>query len=201
MSTQEKSLQDHLGDTYDVDIEAQLALRLPAVEALAPDAPAVVSGQVHERFIVDNDDKAQWALRKLAQLQAELDDVEEQVVRERRRIDEWHEAQLKKHAPAIQLFESMLLDYHRARREADPKCKTINLPAGTLHSRATKSKAEIEDVEAFIAWAKDERPDLLRTKLEVEKAKVNDAVCNDGEVLPHVSVVAAEVRYSVEVTR
>lgn len=186
-----QSLQEHLTETYEVDVESQIALR--EADVTREDPPSV------QRFIIDDEDKANWALRKLARLEADRAAAEEQARLERERIAVWLESQTAKLDREASFFKGLLEQFHRNQLNVDPAKKTIQLPAGTLKARKAPDKVEVLD--GFITWATmNDRKDLLRVKVDPDKAAIKDALLKDGEVLEHVVRITGEVRYSVEVT-
>lgn len=196
----DEAIEEILTNDFEVDVDEQEAIRLlesgeATFEPEAAPNPA-------NRFVVDTEEKANWALHKIRSALKKLGKVTEAADRERARIDEFEKHESLRHRREVQLFEAMLEDYHRRELAKDPKAKTIRLPAGELKSRKGQPKVEITDVDAFIAWAKEHRPEFVRVKTieEPQKKAVNEAAVKDGEVLPHVEVAPAETSYSIEVT-
>ena len=89
-----------------------------------------------ERFVVDNEQKANWALRKIKQLQEKQKENAALAASEIRRIAEWERDVNGELQNNINFFTRLLSDYHRQVLEQDPKAKTIKLPYGTLKMRA-----------------------------------------------------------------
>ncbi len=188
------TLEEHLSDVYEVDVDEQLLLQETGVAGSSLEA--VVDAP---RFIIDDEDKANWALRKLARLNAQLEAVEEQARRERERIATWVADVSGPLNRQRVFFESLLEGFHREQLSADPNRRTIKLPAGTLKIRKTPASVELDD--NFVEWAqKRERDDLLRVKVEPNKAAIREAVLKDGEAISVVTIVAGELRFSVEVS-
>lgn len=103
----------------------------------------------------------------------------------------------------VERIETLLGQMLEARRADDPKLTKLDLPGGTLKSRAQQPEWSY-DAEAFIEWAQaqDDGADLLRTKVEPDKNAVKgacslpdgrpgdtvQAVTKDGEIIPGVTV-------------
>lgn len=103
----------------------------------------------------------------------------------------------------VERIETLLGQMLEAKRADDPKLTKLDLPGGTLRSRAQQPEWTY-DVEAFIEWAQaqDDGGDLLRTTVEPDKKSVKQAcslptgrpgdtvqaVTSDGEVIPGVTV-------------
>lgn len=186
-----QSLQEHLESAYDVDIEQEITNHQVMMSG----------GEVADRFIVDNEDKANWCLRKLARIEAARNAAREQARIEQERIAAWLEAELRRHERSAAWLETNLEQYHRNQLTADPKRKTIELPAGTLKARKAPDSVEIlVDEETFLDWALDERPDFVRVSRVIDRKALREAAIKDGESIPNVYVQQGQVRYSVEVS-
>ena len=120
---------------------------------------------------------------------------------------EWQAEQIERLGAEAERWETLLVSYHRAVLAENDREKTIKLPHGTLSSRKAPDKWEFDD-EAFIAWAKANAPDLVRTKDEVAKSKVKDALkgscrgdgavaTDSGEIVPGVTVTIGEPSFTV----
>lgn len=187
------SLQERLEETYDVDVDIQLAIAEGTY--VQPNVPSLHQ----DRFTVDDDDKATWALRKLARIRLEMAANQEQAEREIERIRAWLDevnGSLERHA---EFFDSHLRYYHRTILNSDPSRKTVKLPAGTLKARKRPDTIEIVEPEAFIEWARVARPEFIRTKFEINKSVVREAVLKDGEVIEGVEAEPGDISFSVEV--
>lgn len=71
----------------------------------------------------------------------------------------------------------------------DPKAKTINLPSGASKSRTHAEAVKVVDDDAFLRWAREHAPDLVRTKTveSVDRAAVKQVFhaesSDDGPVI------------------
>lgn len=185
------TLEEHLESAYDVDVESQIALR--EADITREPAPAV------DRFIIDDEDKANWALRKLARTVARHTDILEQARRERERIAAWEEEQTQKIVREQTFFESLLEQFHRNQLTVDPTKKTIKLPAGTLKARKAPDQLLIADEAEFVKWALENDPELVRTKHVPDRAMLRRTAYEYGEIVPGVTIEEGGIRYSVEV--
>lgn len=122
-------------------------------------------------------------------------------------VEEWVVRQRQLHS--TEWLEEQLAAYHEARLLDDPRAKTISLPSGALKARKTPDQWNVEDPAAVLSWAQEVRPELVRTKLELDRNELKrrltptgDGAAVDpesGEVAPGVSVAPGEVRFSVEI--
>lgn len=170
-----------------------------------PPPPAGDSG-----FVIDDDAAADWAIRKIAQKRRQVAAHQELHDQEAGRLASWlAEVNGPLESDAASL-EAALGDYHRRVLSNDEKRKTIKLPGGTLKSKKTPDKVEV-DPDEFLPWAKKDHPELVRVKEEPNKVALKKLLVPDapdgkavdqstGEVIPGVVIERGEVRYTVEVS-
>lgn len=160
-----------------------------------------------ERFTVDGPQTALWALRKLAQAKAKQVEVQRLADDEVQRIAEWRSKEWDRHQHDVDYFEGLLTGWHRQTWESGDERKTINLPGGALKRRAGKPKVVVTD-PAFVTWALEHHPGMVRTKHEPDLLTIANAttdkdgtvvVIATGEVVPNVELAPGEVRWTVEV--
>lgn len=175
------------------------------------------------RFVINDDGKANWAFRKLARVQASIADVRRQAADQRALIDEWERGELDRLEAEERSFEGALGDYWR--RELEPevdelmakgmsfddawakvKKKSRKLPTGTLSASKGRETIQVEDDEAFVAWA---RENALYDVLSVTYRPSKDALAQynrkdgaivtaDGEKVPGVHVATGGVTYKAK---
>lgn len=198
------SLQEHLENTYDVDVEEQMHIaEQTVVQGMDLDG--------ERRFVVDDEDKAEWGLRKLERIQAEFDEVKRQRDEQLARIEKWFEERANGILRQQSFFEGLLNEYHRNELRRDPDRKTIKLPSGRLSSRRGQPRWNIDE-ESFMPWAEEdpERAELfIRITKVVNRAGVKSSLHlrddgqvvdpGSGELVPGVLVDPAEVNFYVEV--
>lgn len=88
------------------------------------------------------------------------------------RIGEWLEKRRAAHDTTY--VESCLRQFHEARLAQDQRLRTIHLPAGTLRARKLPDRWDFAD--GFVTWAQRHRPDLVRTKVEVDRPAAKKAL-------------------------
>lgn len=151
----------------------------------------------NEGFVVDTDQKADWAIRKLAAVRKKQTENEAIYNAEVLRITEW----LSTVNTALQrdalYFEAVLRPYALTQRSEGRK--SITLPHGTLKTTAGQPRIEFNDESKFIEWASKNEPTLLRVKTEVDKTALKALITEEGvvistqgEIVPEVKVVPAE---------
>ncbi len=147
-----------------------------------------------ERFRITDDGAAEWALRKLHAFRAKMEENRRIAEAERQRIDSWLEHANEALATDAAYFEGILSEYALAQREDGRK--SVALPHGTLKTRASRRRFDVADAEAFLAWARDNAPHLIRVTeapkksdfgevLDVQEGHVIDT--QTGEIVPGVA--------------
>lgn len=181
------------------------ALPMDPAEYDAPTDPAP-EGEERERFTIGDDAAAGWAMRKLAALrkrQAEVDAIARDEIA---RIEAWHLAASGALVADTNYFTGLLTHYAHVEREAHGR-KSISLPYGTVRSRAGSRRVEVTDDVAFLAWAEQSAPTLIRVRKEPDKAAIrqtfdaaDDMVVDPatGEVVPGITVTRSETTYQIE---
>jgi phage host-nuclease inhibitor protein Gam len=161
----------------------------------------IIEAPLREAFIVDDDAKADWAMRKLASLRRKQADNKAIYDREVLRVAEWLEKVNTDLERDAEWFESNLKPY--ALTERYNGRKSVVLPHGTIKTTAGRPKIEIENELEFLAWAETSQPELIRIKKEIDKKVLNtlltesgDVISTQGEIVPSVRVIPAETSVS-----
>ena len=161
----------------------------------------IIEAPLREAFIVDDDAKADWAMRKLASLRRKQADNKAIYDREVLRVSEWLEKVNTDLERDAEWFESNLKPY--ALTERYNGRKSVVLPHGTIKTTAGRPKIEIENELEFLAWAETSQPELIRIKKEIDKKVLNtlltdlgDVISTQGEIVPSVRVIPAETSVS-----
>lgn len=156
----------------------------------------IIQEPVREAFIVNDDAKADWAMRKLASIRRKQADNKAIYDREVSRVAEWLEKVNTDLERDAEWFESNLKPY--ALTERSNGRKSVVLPHGTIKTTAGRPKIEISDEVAFFAWAETSQPELIRIKKEIDKKALNalltdtgDVISTQGEIVPAVQVTPA----------
>ncbi len=162
--------------------------------------------EARQRFVIDTEEKAEWALLKLRKIRAEQERRYAIAQAEQERITQWLNLQLTRWQADESFFLGALEGYHRRVLEQDPKAKSISLPAGKLKSIQGQPRVEVSDMGAFVDWARAyERFDLMRVSYEPVKAAIKSLPVNegvpvteDGEIVPGVEVIEGQRSFKVE---
>jgi hypothetical protein len=164
------------------------------------------------RFAVDDDGDAEWALRTLAAIKREGDEVADQASSWISEIERWRDARMKPLEARTAFFEMHLKGYMRRVREANPKTASLLLPAGRLSSHRTGPKPVVTDEAKLIAWAEEDeaRAGFVRKQTTVDVlvstvralVKVTDdgtvVAKEDGSPVPGLALAPEKTTYDVE---
>jgi hypothetical protein len=132
-------------------------------------------------------------------------------------IDEWFDRQFDKRRHQIEWLTRSLTAYH-AGVFARSQQASISLPYGSLGSRAQQPEWSYPDEQAFMAWAREHAPSLVRTPPqpadEIDRAEakrlltrrdakdkpIEFGVTADGERPPGLLVISRDRKYAIELT-
>jgi hypothetical protein len=145
-------------------------------------------------FEINNKDRANRTLWKIARLNADLTANEALYKSELDRLTEWIEDERARVAKAKTFLEDLLRGYHRTLHAVDGRL-TIRFPAGTLKAAKAKDRVEV-DAPRFLADQPDGSP-LVRVKREPDKPALLAHVKATGELPTGVTLVEGQVGFSV----
>ena len=159
-----------------------------------------------ERFVVDDDQKASWALRKLRGIKAHKAANQAIADEEIARINQWLADANSSLDRDEQYFTGMLTAYARICRERDDR-KSVVLPYGKIGSRVGQPKWNVDN-DVFMKWLEANHKELIRVKTEpnlAEAKKVLEIVGENavdpatGEVAEGIQILKPDITYTVEV--
>lgn len=115
-------------------------------------------------------------LRRMLHLHERCERLEAVYDAERGRLDQWLDSYREPIRKVNAENSERLATLHAMLLELEPDAKTVDTPAGTHGSTmATKPAVKVSDSLAFVEWALDTRPDLLRSKHEPDVAALRKA--------------------------
>jgi len=148
----------------------------------------------NESFVVDSDSKANWALRKIAEHQANIANIRAFVASEIERLEDYENAMTDPEQSNIDWLEQLLRPYAAKQLEGQ-KTKTYKLPCGKCSFK--KDTVTItRDENALLAFCKANAPDYVKVKESVDWAgykkqcTIDDGkmITPDGEIVAGVTV-------------
>src|SRR5690625_439582 len=141
-------------------------------------------GTSDDGFRVENDQAANWALRKIGQLNDQIDDNNALAQSEIDKIEQWNKEVNSTINNSIDYFQSLLAQYAADKKAEDPKFKSLKLPNGNFGFRKRQPKWNYDNEKVVQALEKAEMNDLIRVKKEPAKADIKKAFAvNDGQVI------------------
>ncbi|CUQ09672.1 phage protein [Clostridium paraputrificum] len=151
--------------------------------------------EVREGFKIENLEGATWAFRKLRAIENKEADIKAIAEEEIARITAWRDAELKQYEGDKQYFSFLLEEYYKNEKAKDKKFK-LSTPYGKVTARKS-NKWNYENEEALVKYLKDNKPELVRVKEEVNKTELKkvfkDGVDKEtGEILPFVTIEETE---------
>lgn len=137
------------------DLTASLSdalIRPPALTTTPPE-DQVAGPPDASPWRVESDTAATWALRRIAQAQATIDEAAALAQDQHAIVNDWHESVVAGPSRTIAYMTAKLYDYLRARMAADPTGKTrrLNLPGGVVSARKS-TKIVADDEAALLDW-------------------------------------------------
>jgi phage/plasmid-associated DNA primase len=167
----------------------------------------------NNHFLIDNDQKANWALRKIRHLKQkkkenkEFADTESEAIqKEIDEVNQWLESENDSLDNDIEYMEGMLRVYAEQLKADDPKLKTHKLPFGQLQFRKQRDKWEYED-DKLLEFAEENLKDVVKIKKSVNKRKLKQklkvvgdkaVVADTGEVIEGVKVIKRGEQFKVK---
>jgi len=165
-------------------------------------------------FVVDNDRRAVWCLRKIKHLkqkqqkneklaEAEIEDIQKEIDE----VQKWLDEENDNLQNSIDFFESILYSYALELRKEDPELKTHKLPFGQLQFRSKRPKWNYDNAKLLDFITSNYR-ELVKVKESVDKRKlkqvtevVGDKVVlkETGEIVEGVEVVERDEEFQVKV--
>lgn len=172
-----------------------------------------LSENVQTEFVVDNDMKAEWVLRKIREAQGDC----QKFVDEYKRQMEFYKQQIdileKQTAETVAGWEARLMPYFESRKDAGftkatKTQTTYKLPTGTLKLKKQDVEWEHND-ELLLPWLRKNHPELVKQGKEysdwsgLKKLLTTNgtqvAEESTGEVVPGVSFATRPDKFIVEV--
>ncbi len=143
-------------DAYEAWLDATMGIEPALIEAESQQAPA-------DRFVVDDDHTADWALRKLGQIEAQKGERAAFAEAEIERLQVWQayeDRQAERFAAYLTTLLRPYYDQLKAEGKVSARHKRYRLPHGTLTARQAPIEWEVDEV-ALLAWAEATDPERL----------------------------------------
>lgn len=128
------------------------------------EAPEDLDDTENQRFRIQDDNQADWALRKIARARQDMKEAEETAAMEIEKINRWLDGQRDESLRTERFFTALLQEYYEPRFMTNPDKKTYKLPSGKVQRRTQQPQFD-RDNEALLAWLKQrEMTDYVEVK-------------------------------------
>lgn len=167
-------------------------------------------GTEKESFTVKDDSAANWALRKIKQMNDQIEQNNALAVAEIDKIEQWNQSENEKAQQSIDYFQGLLAEYALKKKEEDPKFKSLKLPNGRIGFRKRQPKWIYHDETVVKALEKANLNDFIRVKKVPSKADIkkafdvvgNQAINPDtGEILEGITIEEQPDSFNVAVEK
>jgi hypothetical protein len=164
-------------------------------------------------FVIDNDQKANWALRKIRHLKKKKNENEEfakteieVIQKEIDEVNQWLETENSNLNNDIEYMEGMLRVYAEQLKTDDPKLKTHKLPFGQLQFRKQRDKWKYDN-DKLLEFAEKSLEDIIKIKKQVDKRKLKKkikivgskaVVADTGEVIEGIEIIQRGEKFKVK---
>ena len=134
--------------------------------------------ELREGFRLGDDQQADWALRKIAEADQELD-----------RMTGWYQRQIElaqqKHEEQVRYFTGLLQEYFWQVPVKETKTMSkYELPSGKLVLNKAKDDYKAVDNEALLSWCMTNEPDLVKITTAPKWAEIKKRlVTQDGKAV------------------
>jgi len=165
-------------------------------------------------FVVDNDSKASWCLRKIKKMKEKQEDnkdladsIIERLREEIRDVEDWLDGENGKIQDNIDFLEDKLREYAFMLKEEDSDLKTYSLPFGELKFRKQRPKWKYDE-DRLLNFVEHNFAEALKIKKKVSKRDLkrnaevvgSKAVIKDtGQIIEGVTVERRPEKFKVDV--
>ena len=137
--------------------------------------------------------QAEQHLAVIRELEEALAEQEAHAKAEIQRIQGWLERKREQTHQALGWREGQLRWLLRRSEQ-----KTLKLINGTLRLRPGRASVLVTDDRAFLSWAQEHQPALLRIKREPDKKAILAHIQQDGDIPPGIDLGEPEDSFSVK---
>lgn len=163
-------------------------------------------GEIEPAFSIDSDDKAEWAIRRIAEIRAEserLITVSEHYIEFYR--DKITDARERCAARCDGLIAMLQSYFDSVPHKATKTQQTYALPSGRLTLKIQQPKIERDDA-VLTNWLRENRPEFIEVKetpkwgdfKKTVQLTGTDYVTEDGEIVPGITVTLRDPIFTVD---
>ena len=145
-----------------------------------------------DKFIIENDSAADWAVQKIIEKRAEKQKWQDYYAEQLEKINSQCDAD-------IAHFEGLLLSYFVDVPSKDTKTqKSYQLPSGKLVYKKPSTEY-VRDKATLLAWAKANNTDFVKVEESARWEDIKKHIKDTGELPDGVEVVESEGRFEVKI--
>jgi hypothetical protein len=138
-----------------------------------------------ETFVIDTQEKATWAARKILQAQTRIAERENLAKTYKARIDLWLDDACKPDSETIDNLSSFLDPYLHQELENIKRRKSIKLLGATIGFRTLPRKVDIINPEQAIDFCETHHPDAVIVKKDLSRSELRK-LAESGTLIPGV---------------
>lgn len=195
----------YFNEIHEVELEElnDFLREVLGLEGGLQNADELQSPDIASKFTIESLDQVNWAMRKLAALEADRKQTESLYKLEFERLEKWKERKLRGANQSVEFFTRLLTAYMERRREENPKLKTESTPYGkitwTKQQPEWKYENEVETADFLLTLpgkaelAKVEKKIANKTDLKKVVEIRRNVFVKDGEIVD-VATVDVEQR-------
>lgn len=132
---------------------------------------AVENEEMEQSFVVDTNEKADWAMKKLSEINSQIEDVDRRAKVQEQQIFDWKTNELQKLEESREYFENLLNNFTVKKLEENPKFK-FSSPWGKISVRHVKEWSYNDD--ELIKQYKDTQ--FVKTSYKLNKNDLKKSV-------------------------
>ncbi len=178
--------------------EATLLQEPPAIDEILHPTGEIATRE--QAFIIDTQEKATWAARRVLQAQSRKEEREHLAKTYKARIDLWLEEASKPDMDTIETLSGFLAPYLSQELYGNRRRKSIKLLGATVGFRTLPRKVDIIDAEQAIEFCETNHPAAVIIKKDLSRGELRK-LAEAGTLIPGVVLDGGTERlYVKEIT-
>ena len=133
-----------------------------------------------KKFKVTDLKSADWVFERIAELEANKNDLEALAEEKIQKIEKWLEGEVKGINGQLEYFKGLIVDYYVEQRATNPRFK-LSVPAGAITQRRITSLKY--DEKEMINYLKANHQDLVQTVEKFSKNEIKKVLRKEGDVV------------------
>jgi len=140
-----------------------------------------------EAFAIDDLDMASWAVAKILESEARIEQRSRLAKEFKSRIDGWLASANRRDDESVSRLSFLLEPYVRKEISNLRNSRTLSLPTGLASLRRLPDRLDIIDGDEAIAYCEAEHPEAIIVRKEHDKARVKDLILHHAEPIPGIA--------------